>query len=98
MFLTYKTGKINYLNVKFSLFFSNEIYTTPPVELPFLTMRMNYNTILIFELRHEKTNVCICENKDADQLQGNRETDQHLYLRYIDSTIPLLSKAEISSL
>ena len=29
---------------------------------------------------------CICENKDADQLRGNREADQHLYFRYMDST------------
>ena len=34
---------------------------------------------------------CICENKDADQLRGNREADQRLCFRYIDSTIPLLS-------
>ena len=41
---------------------------------------------------------CICENKDADQLRGNHEADQRLCFRYIDSTIPLLSKYEISSL
>ena len=41
---------------------------------------------------------CICENKDADQLRGNREADQRLRFRYTDSTIPLLSKSEISSL
>ena len=41
---------------------------------------------------------CICENKDADQLHGNREADQRLCFRYIDSTIPLLSESEISSL
>ena len=41
---------------------------------------------------------CIFENKDADQLRGNREADQRLYFRYIDSTIPLLPKYEISSL
>ena len=29
---------------------------------------------------------CICENKDADQLRGNREADQRLCFRYIDST------------
>ena len=39
----------------------------------------------------------ICENKDADQLRGNREADQRLCFRYIDSMIPLLSKSEISS-
>ena len=51
-----------------------------------------------FELCHEKTNVCICENKDADQLIGYREDDQRLCFPFIDSTIPLLSKCEISSL
>ena len=40
---------------------------------------------------------CICENKDADQLRGNSEADQRLCFRYTDSTIPLLSKSEISS-
>ena len=39
-----------------------------------------------------KPAICICENKDADQLRGNREADQRLYFRYIDSTIPLLPK------
>ena len=28
----------------------------------------------------------ICENKGADQLRGNREADQRLYFRYMDST------------
>ena len=37
---------------------------------------------------------CICENKDADQLRGNREADQGLCFRHTDSTIPLLSKSE----
>ena len=41
---------------------------------------------------------CICENKDADQLRGNREADQRLCFRYTDSTIHLLPKSEISSL
>ena len=41
---------------------------------------------------------CICENKDADQLRGNREADQRLSFRYTDSVIPLLPKYEISSL
>ena len=38
---------------------------------------------------------CICENKKADQLRGNREADQHLCFRYMNSTIPLLFKSEI---
>ena len=45
-----------------------------------------------------KPDFCICKNKDADQLRGNREADQRLCFRYTDSTIPLLSKSEISSL
>ena len=42
-----------------------------------------------------KPTFCICENKAADQLRGNREADQRLCFRYIDSTIPLLPKSEI---
>ena len=45
-----------------------------------------------------KPKFCICENKDADQLRGNHEADQRLGFRYIDSTVPILSKSEISSL
>ena len=44
-----------------------------------------------------KTDLCLCENKGADQLRGNREADQRLCFRYTDSTIPLLLKSEISS-
>ena len=41
---------------------------------------------------------CTCENKDADQLRGNREADQRLCFRYTDSTILILPKSEISCL
>ena len=44
-----------------------------------------------------KPTICIGENKDADQLRGDREADQRLCFRYMDSTIPLLLKSEISS-
>ena len=37
-----------------------------------------------------KPTICLGENKGADQLRGNREADQHLCFRYMDSTIPLL--------
>ena len=37
-----------------------------------------------------KPTVCICENKGADQLRGNREADQRLCFRYTDSTFPPL--------
>ena len=45
-----------------------------------------------------KPTFCICENKDADQLRGNREADQRICFRYLDSTIPLLPTYKISSL
>ena len=49
-------------------------------------------TVFLNELSHEKSNVLhICENKDADQLRGNREADQRLCFRYTDSAIPLLA-------
>ena len=45
-----------------------------------------------------KPDFCICENKDADQLRGNRKADQRLCFSYTDRTVPLLPKSEISSL
>ena len=35
---------------------------------------------------------CICENKDADQLRGNREADQRLCFRYTDSVLSINTK------
>ena len=40
----------------------------------------------------------ICENKDADQLRSYCAADQRLCFRYIDTTIPLVPKSEISGL
>ena len=45
-----------------------------------------------------KPTICIGENKGADQLRSNCEADQRLCFRYMDSTIPLLSKSKISHL
>ena len=50
-----------------------------------------------------KPTICMGENKDADQLRGNREADQRLCFRYTDSTfppllIPKLSRFYVSSL
>ena len=42
---------------------------------------------LYMSLVMSKPAFCICENKDADQLRGNREADQRLCFRYTDSTI-----------
>ena len=57
---------------------------------------MNVQTNLSLVVR--KPAFCICENRDADQLRGDREADQRLCFRFTDSTIPLLPKSEISSL
>ena len=40
--------------------------------------QINHKTFI--EISHEmkKPTICICENKDADQLRGNREADQRL--------------------
>ena len=40
----------------------------------------------------------ICENKDADQIGGNREADQRLCFGNTDSAIPRLPKSKISSI
>ena len=45
-----------------------------------------------------KPTICICKNKDVDQLRGNRKADLCLCFRYTDNTISLLSKSKISSL
>ena len=41
--------------------------------------------VFSYEPRHKKTGFFTCENKDADQLRGNREADQRLCFRYTDS-------------
>ena len=45
-----------------------------------------------------KTCFCMCENKGTDQLRDYCAADQRLCFRYIESTIRLLPKSEISSL
>ena len=54
-------------------------------------------SVLRYEPPNGKTNNLHSENKDTDQLRGNREADQRLCFRYSDSTILLLLKSEISS-
>ena len=44
-----------------------------------------------------KLTIGICENKDADQLRGNREADQRLCFRYSDSAIPPVLNSKIPS-
>ena len=38
------------------------------------------------------------KTKNADHLHGNCTADKHFCFRYVDSTIPQLSKTKISSL
>ena len=57
-----------------------------------------FNGAVNMSLVMRKPGLGICENKDAEQLRGNREADQGLCFHYIDITFPLLSKSEISSL
>ena len=45
-----------------------------------------------------KSDFCMCENKDADQLCDKRAADQRYSFRYLDTTNPLLPKSDISSL
>ena len=70
--------------------------------LPGLSVQKLKKTTIIYivnlSLVMRKPAFCICENKDADQLRGNREADQRLCFRYTDSTFPLLPKSEILSL
>ena len=44
-----------------------------------------------------KPDFCICENRDADLPRCDREADQRLCFRYMDSAIPLLPKSEIQA-
>ena len=53
---------------------------------------------LYMSRRMRKPTICICENKGADQLRGNREADQRPCFRYTYSTIPLLLISKISSI
>ena len=48
-----------------------------------------YNFFSFYELCHETTCFMLCKNEGA--------ADQHLCVDYIDRTIPLLSKSEIST-
>ena len=60
-------------------------------------MSANVRTYIHMSRLMGKPTICIGENKDADQLCGNREADQRLCFRYTDSTLSLLLKSKISS-
>ena len=53
----------------------------------------------VYESCYQKTGFLLMrKQRDTDQLSGYREADQRLCFCYLDSTIPLPSKSEISSL
>ena len=70
----------------------NDNFTTAQYTQCWVTLELPHMSLVL-----RKPDFCICENKDADQLRGNREADQRLCFRYTDSTIPPLPKSEISS-
>ena len=62
------------------------------------TLRKKKTMLDTFEPRHEKTNILHMRKQRRISASRNREADQRLCFRCIESTIPLLSKPEISSL
>ena len=60
-------------------------------------MRLDHNLSYCLSRLMGKPTICIGENKGADQHGSNCEADQLVCFRYLDSTILLLLKSEISS-
>ena len=63
-----------------------------------ITENTRENKFLVLSPIKRKQTLCIGENKGTDQLRSNCEADHRLCFRYMDSTIPLLSKSKIFSL
>ena len=58
-------------------------------------MAVTINTVLLhMSLVKRKPALCMCENKDADQLHGSYAADQRLCVHYIKSIIPFLPKSK----
>ena len=71
--------------------------TVVPIRILSRTTVVPINIDYYMSLVMRKPAFCKCENKDADQLCGNRTADQRLCFRYIDSTIPLLPKSKFQA-
>ena len=54
-----------------------------------------HSFLFLFEPHHGKTCICICENKDDDQLCGTAQLISAFVFASIDSTTALLPKSEI---
>ena len=89
--------------IKYYIFFLAQAQIIHRRKNDYLHIFFNFESTIPFQ-KHDmsfamrKQVFLICENKDADQLRGNREADQRLCFRYKDGTIPLLPKYEISIL
>ena len=70
---------------------------TKDIQMENTEMRLEHNAHLSLVMR--KPAFCICENKDADQLRGNREADQRLVFatRIVQSLYYLNPKFQASS-
>ena len=75
----HKTWGVYFISTNFPTCICLQVYSSGPITPVYLSLVMR------------KPDFCICENKDADQLRGNREADQRLCFRYIEITIPPLS-------
>ena len=65
-----------------------------------ITLFKSYKVLYFHNMSHRTRQpaICICKNKEADQLCSNCTADQRLCFRYTDSTIPFLSKCKVTSL
>ena len=73
---------------QFESYCSQTVYLKTLILLPIV-----YNGAIQMSRLVGKPTICLGENKGADQLRSNREADQRLCFRYMDSTIPLLLKS-----
>ena len=95
---TLKTQLLTLQIVKYRYTNHNPIYLTGEWTKCMLHMLLAAQMTIIMRKVVETPTFCICENKVADQLRGNREADLRLCFRLTGSTNPLLPKSEISSL
>ena len=86
------------VNSKACVWLESSNVDAPKIPVFAIMVSMNFLVLAYMSLVIRKPAFCICENKDEDQLHGDREADQRLCFRYTDSTIPLLPKCIISSL
>ena len=80
------------MSAKFLKKFSSNVFMLRSTRLEGNLNTVDSNEMAHYEPSHmsrimRKPAFCICENKDTDQLRGNRKADQCLCFRYIDTLI-----------